>query len=165
MQAANSTAASGIIPQASQRSRILALKSSAKGRQSASTQSVWNRIEAVAASRPVASASVTQRLGAMNLHPSTRPAVPWTGASASAPRPTNVVRQAPVPVRNAMEEFPSLPAVKPRERITLNAAAGPARPVAGWGAPVASSNGSSEPLEATKGKGKRKGKTVLFHVG
>ena len=165
MQAANSTAASGIIPQASQRSRILALKSSAKGRQSASTQSVWNRIEAVAASRPVASASVTQRLGAMNLHPSTRPAVPWTGTSTPAPRQRIFPRPAQVPVGNVLEDFPSLPTAKPRERIVLNAAAAPARPVAGWGAPAASSTQSSEPPEVIKGKGKKKGKTVLFHVG
>lgn len=172
MQTADSTAVSGIVPQTSQRSRILALKSSAKGRQNANTQSVWNRIEAVAASRPMSSADVvTQRLGAMNLHPSTRPAVPWTGTGAStatAPRSTtNVVRQPQqVPVRNPMEEFPSLPAAKPRERIVLNAAAGPARPVAGWGLPATTTSAESAVgPEVTKGKGKKKGKTVLFHVG
>jgi hypothetical protein len=64
-----------------------------------------------------------------------------------------------------MEEFPSLPAAKPREKVVLNAAAGPARPVAGWGASSGANSESSEIPEVTKGKGKKKGKTVLFHVG
>lgn len=119
----------------------------------------------MAASRPVASASVTQRLGAMNLHPSTRPAVPWTGTSTPAPRQIIVPRPTQVPVRNMLEDFPSLPTAKPRERIVLNAAAAPARPVAGWGASTASTTPSSELSEVIKGKGKKKGKTVLFHVG
>ena len=158
-----------------QRSRILALKSSAKGRASASTQSVWNRIEAVAASRPVpstSSSSVTQRLGAMNLSSATRPAVPWTGATpSSASRPLAarpaVVRPTQSPVRNTFEDFPSLPTVKPRERVVLNA--GPPRSVASWGSEVRPSNAVPETPATTtdvaKGKGKKKGKTVLFHVG
>ena len=169
MQEANSAASTGFYPQQAQRSRILALKSSSKGRPSTGTQSVWNRIEAVAASRPVApSSSVTQRLGAMNLSSATRPAVPWTGTSASsAPRPA-VVRPPQSTVRNTtfVEEFPSLPAVKPRERVALNT--GPARPVATWGAESRPSNTVPETpsiTEVAKGKGKKKGKTVLFHVG
>ena len=175
MQEANSAASSGFLPQQAQRSRILALKSSAKGRASASTQNVWNRIEAVATSRPVAStssSSVTQRLGAMNLSSATRPAVPWTGAStSSASRPVAarpvVGRPTQSPVQNAFEEFPSLPAVKPREKVVLTA--GPARSVAAWGSEVRPSNAVPETPATTtdvaKGKGKKKGKTVLFHVG
>jgi E3 ubiquitin-protein ligase ZNF598 len=170
MQAADSAASSGFLPQPSQRSRILLLKSSAKGRPSANTQSaqnVWNRIEAVAASRPVPSALVTQRLGAMHLNPTTRPAVPWTGTSTPAPRPSTVVRQ-PQPqrtVRNtSIDDFPLLPASKPRERVTLNAAAIQPRSVAGWAAPAESSN-VPETTEVMKGKSKKKGKTILFHVG
>jgi hypothetical protein len=64
-----------------------------------------------------------------------------------------------------MEDFPSLPTSKPRERVVLNAAAGPARPVAGWNAPAASTTMSSELPEVIKGKGKKKGKKYLFHVG
>lgn len=169
MQAADSAASIGYLPQPAQRSRILLLKSSAKGRQSASTQNVWNRIEAVAASRPVPSSSVTQRIGAMNLNSTTRPTVPWIASSApsaprtSAPR-TTVVRQPQAPMRRTMEEFPSLP-VKQREKITLNAAAAPARPVASWKAESSVPQIASAPIESTKSKGKKKGKTVLFHVG
>lgn len=174
MQETNSAASTGFLPQQAQRSRILALKSSAKGRPNNGTQSVWNRIEAVAASRPVpsTSTSVTQRLGAMNLNSATRPAVPWTGtsSSSSAPRPATVVRpqQSSQVVRNTAEEFPSLPTVKPRERIVLNA--GPSRPVASWGVDSRTSNStvpetSTQTTEIARGKGKKKGKTVLFHVG
>jgi len=68
-----------------------------------------------------------------------------------------------------MEEFPSLPTVKTRERVVLNAAAGPARPVASWGADSRSLPANdvsvTQTTEGGKGKGKKKGKTVLFHVG
>jgi hypothetical protein len=64
------------------------------------------------------------------------------------------------------EEFPSLP-VKPRERINLNAAAAPARPVVSWGAESSVAQNGNGPVvvENPKGKGKKKGKTVLFHIG
>ena len=180
MQEDNSAAWNGFLPQQGQRSRILALKSSAKGRQTASTQSVWNRIEAVAASRPVAStstASVTQRLGAMNLssNAAARGSVPWTSSTprTASPRPMPVVRQVQPSVRPQqtvrMDEFPSLPTVKSRERVVLNAAAGPARPVASWGADSRSTPTNdlpaAETAEVARVKGKKKGKTVLFHVG
>jgi hypothetical protein len=166
MQEANSAASTGFLPQQAQRSRILALKSSAKGRQNSSTQSVWNRIEAVAASRPVPSPSVSQRLGALNLNSATRPTVPWTGSSSSTPRPAPV-KQIQSPRNTSLEEFPSLPTVKPRERIALNAAVVPPRSVVSWGADSGSSNNVPVPevTESIKGKGKKKGKTVLFHVG
>lgn len=181
MQEENSAAWNGFLPQQGQRSRILALKSSAKGRQAASTQSVWNRIEAVAASRPVPSSSstssVTQRLGTMNItsNSSARGPVPWTSSTphTASPRPAPVIRQAQPSVRPQqtvrMEEFPSLPTVKTRERVVLNAAAGPARPVASWGADSRSAPANdvsvTQTAEVAKGKGKKKGKTVLFHVG
>ena len=174
MQEANSAASSGFLPQSTQRSRILRLKSSStQGRPSASTQSVWNRIEAVAASRPVAAPthSLPQRMSAMSLATGGRPAVPWTGtssASAAATRPSAPVRQTQsrVPARNTLEEFPSLPTVKPREKIVLNAAANPPRPIVQWGAQPESSNSHNDAQEpVAKGKGKKKGKTVLFHVG
>jgi hypothetical protein len=179
MQETNSAASSGFLPQSTQRSRILRLKSSStQGRPSANTQSAWSRIEAVAASRPVAppSPSLGQRLGGMNLGHSSgnRPAVPWTGASktiAIAPRPTVPVRQSPAPapsvVRNTTEEFPSLPTVKPRERVVLDARVNPPRPVAQWGSQSGSSSNHNEGAAetVTKSKGKKKGKTILFHVG
>jgi len=166
MQTADSAASNGYMPQPSQRSRILLVKSSAKGRQIASTQSVWNRIEAVAASRPVPSSSITQRIGAMNLNSATRPTVPWTGSSTSRAPPPPVIRPSQPVVRKSLaEEFPSLP-VKERERIHLNAAAAPARQVVSWNAGT-SSTPQSAPVAAEngKGKGKKKGKKVLFHVG
>ena len=172
MQEANSAASTGFLPQQVQRSRILALKSSAKSRASATTQNVWNRIEAVAASRPVpsSSSSGTQRLGAMNSRPVARHSVPWTRASSSVTRPAIARLQPPVRKAPFAEEFPSLPTVKPKERVVLNP--GPARPVASWGSnsnPV--TNVSDTPAtsmittDVAKGKGKKKGKTVLFHVG
>lgn len=171
MQEADSTASSGFLPQQAQRSRILALKSSAKGRPNTSTQSVWNRIEAVAASRPVPSTStVTQRLGAINLNSVTRPAVPWPGnpaPSTSAPRPLNR-GQSPATRNTSLEEFPSLPTVKRRDKVALDAGSRPPRPVASWGPETRPSNTATETtetIETTKGKGKKKGKTVLFHVG
>lgn len=165
MQAADSAASNGYLPQPSQRSRILLVKSSAKGRQIASTQSVWNRIEAVAASRPVPSSSLTQRVGAMNLNSATRPAVPWTGSSTSRAPPAVIRPSQPVVRKSLTEEFPSLP-VKSRERINLNAAAAPARQVVSWNS-ATTSTPQSAPVaaESGKGKGKKKGKKVLFHVG
>jgi hypothetical protein len=162
MQAADSAASSSYLPQ---RSRILLVKSSAKGRQAASTQSVWNRIEAVAASRPVTSSSITQRVGAMNLNSATRPAVPWTGGATSRAPPPVVRPSQPAVRKSLVEEFPSLP-VKRREKINLNAAAAPARQVASWNAATTSAPQSAPVAgESGKGKGKKKGKTVLFHVG
>src|SRR5579859_3741359 len=169
MQAADTAASTGFIPQqAPQRSRILSIKSSAKGRQAAPSQSVWNRIEAVAASRPVPStSSVTQRLGAMNLSSATRPGVPWTGTSTASTTPRPPVRTKPAPIGNTMDDFPSLP-TKPKQKIVLNAAAGPARQVAAWSdtsTSAPSQNGSETTESENKSKGKKKGKTVLFHVG
>jgi hypothetical protein len=174
MQEANSAASSGSLPQSSQRSRILRLKSSStQGRPNASTQSVWNRIEAVAASRPVASPSpsLSQRLGGISLSSGSRPTVPWTGASSAssvASRPPAPVRQpqSSAPVRNTLEDFPTLPTTKPREKIVLSASANLPRPVAQWVTQPEPSNSHVEPTEqSTKAKGKKKGKTVLFHVG
>jgi len=104
-----------------------------------------------------------------------RGSVPWTSStpSTASPRPAPVVRQVQPSVRPQqtvrMEEFPSLPTVKPRDRVVLNAAAGPARPVASWGAdsrsPQTNAVPATQTAEVAKGKGKKKGKTVLFHVG
>lgn len=173
MQEANSAASTGSLPQNAQRARILTIKSAAKNRPSTSTQSVWNRIEAVAASKPVPSPPIPQRLNALNLSSATRATVPWTSAStSSAPAPRlTTVRPSPsqAPGRTAsLEEFPSLPTSKPRERIVLNAAHAPARPVASWGSDSRTrtrNDNVQETSEAAKGKGKKKGKTVLFHVG
>jgi len=179
MQEANSAASSGFLPQSGQRSRILALKSSAKGRPSAGTQSVWNRIEAVAASRPVpststsSSSSMAHRIGALSLNSSNRSVPTWVASptpGSSMSRPA-AVRPTQAPIRNtSLEEFPSLPTSKAaRERVVLNAAANPARPVMSWGADSRSGDNTSlEPSVASdtpKGKGKKKGKQVLFHVG
>ena len=181
MQEANSAASSGFLPpESGQRSRILALKSSAKGRPSTGTQSVWNRIEAVAASRPVPSASTSSsssmanRISALSLNSSNRSAPTWVASptpGSSMSRPA-AVRPTQAPIRNtSLEEFPSLPTSKPaRERVVLNAAANPARPVTSWGIDSRpSENGSQETSviasDTPKGKGKKKGKQVLFHVG
>jgi hypothetical protein len=177
MQETNSAASTGSLPQQGQRSRILRLKSSAKGPSNTGTQNVWNRIEAVAASRPMAStsSSVPQRLGAMNLNPPTRPNVSWGSSSGpTAPAPPlpqkPLVHKPGVSPRNTFEEFPSLPTARPREKVVLNAAAGPARPVASWASdnqPANSlpQNNASGSNESSKGKGKKKGKQILFHVG
>jgi hypothetical protein len=150
MQAANSVALTELFPQQSQqRSRILRVKSSAQGRASTSTQSVWNRIEAVATSRPVpstSSAPLTQRFSTLTAQP---------------PRSL----QTP-PTQNTLVEFPSLPTVKPREKIVLNAAAVAPRPGNQWSVQQLGSTPASEMSDTTvKTKGKKKGKTVLFHVG
>ena len=166
MQEANSAASSGFVPQQAQRSRILALKSSARGRPAGGAQGVWNRIEAVAASRPFPEPSLSQSMGTLNLNSSTRPPVAWNPSSqishTVATRPTASSSTRPF----AAEEFPSLPTAKPRERVVLNAAAGPARPVPSWGDVRGEENVQVvAPVEPMKGKGKKKGKQILFHVG
>jgi hypothetical protein len=170
MQETNSAASSGFIPQQAQRSRILALKSSARGRPAGGVQGVWNRIEAVAASRPFPGPgpSLPQSMGSLNLNSSTRPPVAWNPSSqishAVAARPVASSSAATRPF--SVEEFPSLPTAKPRERVVLNAAAGPARAVPSWGETRGEENVQAvAPVEPAKGKGKKKGKQILFHVG
>ena len=169
MQEADTAASSGFLPQQDQRSRILALKSSARGRSTGRVESVWNRIEAVAASRPVPGPSLTQGMGALNLNSTTRPQTAWTPISGI--KQASVARTAAPSITRpsfAAEEFPSLPTAKPRERVILNAAAGPARPVQLWGDAQKEENvqgSGSGHSEQSKGKGKKKGKQILFHVG
>jgi len=169
MQEENRAASSGFLPQQAQRSRILALKSSARGRPTGRVESVWNRIEAVASSRPVPGPSLTQTMGAVNLNSTARPQITWP--------PTSAIKQAsaartaaPSITRPSFdaEEFPSLPTAKPRERVILNAATGPARHVQSWGDAQKEENvqgSGSGPGEQSKGKSKKKGKQILFHVG
>ena len=168
MQEAN-TAASGFLPQQGQRSRILALKSSARGRSVDRVQSVWNRIEAVAASISVPGPSVTRSMGALNLNSAARPPIAWTPSSGIKQAPaTRTAALSTTQPSFAAEEFPSLPAAKPKERVTLNAAAGPARPVQSWGETQKEENvqgSGSTPAEQSKRKGKKKGKQILFRVG
>ena len=140
-----------------------------KGRPNAPLQSVWNRIEAVAASRPMPAPSITHRIGAMSPNSTTGPAGRWKGGSVSSSSASvpSVARQMQPPAStSSLEDFPSLPSGKPKERIGLHAGAIPLWQAPSWGATNKETTSSIvAPQENTKTKGKKKGKTVLFHVG